>query len=123
MTTACGPHNRNVGPKPGQYTTSVLTDGPDAGRTAWRLNTEDGMPPNEARINRVNDIGPQIVAYLKAIRAQREQDQQSRDQVDKLPIRDVRDTPDSRRIRRMIAGCWTIRHINLDNDDRLRAGP
>ena len=22
-----------------------------------------------------------------------------------------------------IAGCWTIRRINLDNDDRLRAGP
>lgn len=75
LTTACGPHNRMVGPKPGQYTTSVLTDGPDAGRTAWRLNTEDGMPPNEARINRVNDIGPQIVAYLKVIRVQREHHQ------------------------------------------------
>ncbi len=56
-------------------------------------------------------------------RAQREHDQQSRAATTAPLIRDVRDTPDSRRIRRMIAGCWTIRRINLDNDDRLRAGP
>ncbi|MFT4201741.1 DUF222 domain-containing protein [Gordonia sp. (in: high G+C Gram-positive bacteria)] len=37
LTLACGPDNRNVGDRPGQWETTVLTTGPDAGRTGWRL--------------------------------------------------------------------------------------
>ncbi|GED97496.1 HNH endonuclease signature motif containing protein [Gordonia crocea] len=36
MTGACGPDNRNVGTKPGQWETAVITEGPDEGRIGWR---------------------------------------------------------------------------------------
>lgn len=42
LTCACGVDNRNVGDKPGQWETAVITDGPDAGRIGWRLVGSDG---------------------------------------------------------------------------------
>ncbi|GED97071.1 HNH endonuclease signature motif containing protein [Gordonia crocea] len=36
LTGACGPDNRNVGPKPGQWETAIVADGPDQGRIGWR---------------------------------------------------------------------------------------
>ncbi len=55
MAADCPQHNRAVGPKPGQWTTSGVTDGPDTGRAAWTLNT-DGHPtrtaPAPPRVNR-----------------------------------------------------------------------
>ncbi|QKT06554.1 DUF222 domain-containing protein [Gordonia sp. X0973] len=58
MTGACGPHNRAVGAKPGQWETTVLTDGPDEGRTGWRRTGSD----EPFRVNHVHD--PR--AYLRA---------------------------------------------------------
>jgi len=55
LAPACDVHNNRVGPKPGQYTTRIITDGPDTGRVAWRLNTAPGMPPNPEHINRAAD--------------------------------------------------------------------
>ena len=42
MGSACGPDNRNVGTKAGQWETTIITDGPDAGRTGWRLAGSTG---------------------------------------------------------------------------------
>ncbi|MET9202139.1 DUF222 domain-containing protein [Gordonia sp. NPDC003585] len=75
---ACPPHNRRVGPKPGQFTTWIIEDGPDAGRCAWRLNAHPGAPPNPARIRRIElveinrfpDIAAGFTAHLNRVRAE-----------------------------------------------------
>nr|WP_283242236.1 DUF222 domain-containing protein [Gordonia araii] len=36
LAGACGPDNRNVGTKPGQWETAIIADGPDQGRIGWR---------------------------------------------------------------------------------------
>ena len=42
LTCACGTDNRNVGDKPGQWETAIITAGPDTGRIGWRLVGSDG---------------------------------------------------------------------------------
>lgn len=37
LGSVCGPDNRNVGTKPGQWETTIIDTGPDTGRTGWRL--------------------------------------------------------------------------------------
>ncbi|WP_461666184.1 hypothetical protein [Gordonia sputi] len=64
LVPACDVHNRRVGPKPGQFTTRMITDGPDTGRVAWRLNTTPGMPANPERINRIADVKADFHDYL-----------------------------------------------------------
>ena len=66
LVPACDVHNRRVGPKPGQFTTRMITDGPDAGRVAWRLNAKPGMPENPERINRIADVKADFYDYLAA---------------------------------------------------------
>ena len=70
LAPACPRHNRMVGPKPGQFTTSIVEDGPDAGRCAWRLNAHPGAPPNPDRINRFPDIAAGFTAHLNQVRAE-----------------------------------------------------
>lgn len=64
LVPACAIHNRRVGPKPGQYTTRIITDGPDTGRVAWRLNSAPGMPLNPEHINRAADVAADFRDYL-----------------------------------------------------------
>ena len=66
LVPACDVHNRRVGPKPGQFTTRMITEGPDTGRVAWRLNAKPGMPANPERINRVADVKADFHDYLTA---------------------------------------------------------
>ncbi len=66
LVPACDVHNRRVGPKPGQFTTRMITEGPDAGRVAWRLNAKPGMPENPERINRIADVTADFRDYLAA---------------------------------------------------------
>ena len=42
LTCACGTDNHNVGDKPGQWETAIITAGPDTGRIGWRLVGSDG---------------------------------------------------------------------------------
>lgn len=51
LGSACGPDNRNVGSKPGQWETAIIDTGPDAGRTGWRLTGSAGP----YRTNSVHD--------------------------------------------------------------------
>ncbi|GAB11221.1 hypothetical protein GOARA_065_00140 [Gordonia araii NBRC 100433] len=51
LGAACGPDNRNVGNKPGQWETTIIDTGPDSGRVGWRL-TGSGGP---FRTNPVHD--------------------------------------------------------------------
>ncbi|GAA1481328.1 hypothetical protein GCM10009624_17680 [Gordonia sinesedis] len=60
---ACPRHNRMVGPLPGQWTTTVIDHGPDAGRIGWSRNPEPGMPPNPVRVNRFHHIND-LVRHL-----------------------------------------------------------
>ena len=69
LTPACPKHNRMVGPKPGQYTTSLIRSGPDTGRTAWELNVWPGMPHHLPRINRIPDVVADFRAHLDTVRA------------------------------------------------------
>ena len=66
LVPACDVHNRRVGSKPGQFTTRMITEGPDTGRVAWRLNTTPGMPENPERINRIADVKADFHHYLTA---------------------------------------------------------
>lgn len=49
----CPRHNRMVGAKLGQFTTSII----DTGQAMWRRNTAPGQPPDPGRINLVPDVG------------------------------------------------------------------
>ncbi|MXP22793.1 DUF222 domain-containing protein [Gordonia sp. HNM0687] len=69
LAPACGPHNRMVGTNPGQFTTGVYTDGPDAGRVWWRRNSEPGAPPNPKRHNRRPDVAALFLRNLEQVRA------------------------------------------------------
>ena len=66
LVPACDVHNRRVGTKPGQFTTRMITEGPDTGRVAWRLNAKPGMPANPERINRIADVKADFHDYLAA---------------------------------------------------------
>ena len=70
LAPACDVHNRRVGSKPGQYTTRIITDGPDTGRVAWRLNAAPGMPPNPEHINRAADVAADFRDYLATTRVE-----------------------------------------------------
>ncbi|WP_331436320.1 DUF222 domain-containing protein [Gordonia sp. w5E2] len=66
LVPACDVHNRRVGTKPGQFTTRMITEGPDTGRVAWRLNAKPGMPENPEHINRIADVTADFRDYLTA---------------------------------------------------------
>jgi hypothetical protein len=70
LAPACGPHNRMVGPNPGQYTTGIYEDGPLAGRCWWQLNAEPGMPANPKVVNDHPDITALYEQKLDQIRDQ-----------------------------------------------------
>jgi hypothetical protein len=70
LAPACGPHNRMVGPNPGQYTTGIYEDGPLAGRCWWQLNAEPGMPANPKIVNDHPDITALYEEKLDQIRDQ-----------------------------------------------------
>ncbi len=57
LAPACGPHNRAVGPRPGQWETVKLTTGPDRGRYDWRRNRATGDSPDELRVNHIHHLG------------------------------------------------------------------
>jgi hypothetical protein len=70
LAPACGPHNRMVGPNPGQYTTGIYEDGPLAGRCWWQLNAAPGMPANPKVVNDHPDITALYEQKLDQIRDQ-----------------------------------------------------
>ncbi|MEE4025381.1 DUF222 domain-containing protein [Gordonia sp. PKS22-38] len=61
---ACPRHNRMVGPNPGQWTTRIIREGPDAGRAGWSLNPVSGPPP-PPRVNRIHEVGELFEQYLR----------------------------------------------------------
>ncbi|MDY6807833.1 MAG: DUF222 domain-containing protein [Actinomycetota bacterium] len=65
MAPACPPHNRMVGPKPGQWTTRIIREGRDAGRAGWSLNPLDGGPPPPPRVNRIHEVSELFEQYLR----------------------------------------------------------
>jgi hypothetical protein len=74
LAPACGPHNRMVGPNPGQYTTGIYEDGPLAGRCWWQLNAAPGMPDNPKIVNDHPDITALYEQKLDQIRDQLHRD-------------------------------------------------
>ncbi|MEP9391616.1 DUF222 domain-containing protein [Gordonia sp. VNK1] len=79
LAPACGPHNRMVGPNPGQYTTGIYEDGPLAGRCWWQLNAEPGMPANPKIVNDHPDITALYEQKLDQIRDQIHRDHNGAD--------------------------------------------
>jgi hypothetical protein len=77
LAPACGPHNRMVGPNPGQYTTGIYEDGPLAGRCWWQLNAAPGMPENPKIVNDRPDITALYEQKLDQIRDQIHRDHSS----------------------------------------------
>ena len=70
LAPACDMHNSRVGSRPGQFTTRIITDGPDTGRVAWRLNAAPGMPPNPEHVNRAADVAADFRDHLATTRAE-----------------------------------------------------
>jgi hypothetical protein len=79
LAPACGPHNRMVGPNPGQYTTGIYEDGPLAGRCWWQLNAAPGMPENPKIVNDHPDITALYEQKLDQIRDQIHRDHNGAD--------------------------------------------
>jgi hypothetical protein len=79
LAPACGPHNRMVGPNPGQYTTGIYEDGPLAGRCWWQLNAAPGMPENPKIVNDHPDITALYEQKLDQIRDQIHRDHNDAD--------------------------------------------
>ncbi|GAB84282.1 DUF222 domain-containing protein [Gordonia rubripertincta] len=63
MTTACGPHNRAVGRGEDQWTTTIVTDGPDSGRAVWHPPTSH--PDQTPRVNRAHRTD-EVFALMRA---------------------------------------------------------
>ncbi|MBM7276560.1 DUF222 domain-containing protein [Gordonia rubripertincta] len=63
MTTACGPHNRAVGRGEDQWTTTLVTDGPDSGRAVWHPPTSH--PDQTPRVNRAHRTD-EVFARMRA---------------------------------------------------------
>lgn len=61
---ACPPHNRMVGPEPGQWSTRIIREGPDAGRAGWSINPASGPPPSP-RVNRAHEVDELWEQYLR----------------------------------------------------------
>lgn len=70
LAPACEIHNRMVGSRPGQYRTRIITEGPDAGRVAWRLNSQPHLPPNPEYVNRATDVPSDFRDHLTRVRAE-----------------------------------------------------
>ncbi|MFW0793377.1 DUF222 domain-containing protein [Gordonia sp. CPCC 205515] len=103
LAPACPKHNRMVGHKRGQFTTHMVSDGPDAGRAAWTLNGDDTLPPNQARINRSHDLAEALAAYRRGERLT---------QAPRGPTprgtHDTRPPPERRRVPKLIACRWSV---------------
>lgn len=54
LAPACGPHNRMVGDRPGQYSTVKITTGSARGAYGWSRNTRSGVPPLTPTVNRLH---------------------------------------------------------------------
>ncbi len=63
MTTACGPHNRAVGRGEDQWTTTIVTDGPNSGRAVWHPPTSH--PDQTPRVNRAHRTD-EVFALMRA---------------------------------------------------------
>lgn len=70
LAPACGIHNRMVGSRTGQYRTRIITEGPDAGRVAWRLNSRPDLPPNPEYVNRATDVASEFRDHLGRARTE-----------------------------------------------------
>ncbi|MFW0787885.1 DUF222 domain-containing protein [Gordonia sp. CPCC 206044] len=110
LAGSCPPHNRRVGPRPGQFTTHMVVDGPDAGRPAWTLNG-DG-PPDPPRVNRTHHLGEELAAHLQ---------RGLPPPGDAPPERAVSRTRASgmreerRRVPRLISSGWSVRVLTRDD--------
>ncbi|TSD95524.1 DUF222 domain-containing protein [Gordonia rubripertincta] len=91
LTPACPKHNRMVGDQPGQYTTRMVREGPDEGRTTWQLNTAPGTPPNPERINRRPDIPRRFAEHLQHVRTEIHGPEQESGDTPRLQMRQIID--------------------------------
>lgn len=73
LAPACGPDNRVVGNRPGQYTTEKITRGPDAGLYGWRRNGDGTGPPDTLTTNIIHRID-EIMARIDMPPAENQSD-------------------------------------------------
>ncbi|MFW0787175.1 DUF222 domain-containing protein [Gordonia sp. CPCC 206044] len=111
LAGACPPDNRRVGPKPGQYRTHIVTEGPDTGRPAWTLNTDAGQPSNPPRINRLHHVAESFTRHLHG----------DTSPPDKSPPHRVYHRQEERRrVPRLVSAGWSVREIDWDTDSNGR---
>ncbi|MGV9710294.1 DUF222 domain-containing protein [Gordonia sp. NPDC003424] len=107
LAPACPRHNRMVGDRPGQFSTHLVADGPDAGGVAWTLNGDGTGPPNPPLINRTRQIGEMIAAYRRGERMTA---------TPRGPTphgtHDTRPPPERRRVPRLIATGWSVTRLD-----------
>ncbi|MFW0793587.1 DUF222 domain-containing protein [Gordonia sp. CPCC 205515] len=112
LAGACPKHNRMVGDQPGQWSTHIIKDGPDAGRPAWARNGRDG--PGPARVNRTGIVAHDFARRLAARRANTPTHQNRSSTTEPKVSTGPPSTPEERRrIPRLIASGWAVTTIGL----------
>ncbi|MFF0707255.1 HNH endonuclease signature motif containing protein [Gordonia sputi] len=121
LAPACDVHNNRVGPRPGQFTTRIITDGPDTGRVAWRLNAAPGMPPNPEHVNRAADVSADFRDHLATTSTDNVTDD-TMASVTRLVLRDTRGAPPNsaidHRIHTLLGAMTASDHHDRDRRDR-----
>ncbi len=109
LAAACPKHNRMVGDKPGQWSTHIIKEGPDAGRPAWTRNTRSGKGRVRVRVDRTRE------AFARALHGDPARPPHNRcgTTEPKTPTGPPGHPDERRRIPRLIASGWAVNTVNL----------
>ncbi|MGV9709421.1 DUF222 domain-containing protein [Gordonia sp. NPDC003424] len=111
LAAACPKHNRMVGDRPGQWSTRIITEGPDAGRPGWSRNGRRG--PGRVRVNRSGLVADTLAQRLRATRAGPSPHSRS-GTTETAPSNGPPPRPEERRrIPRLVASGWAVNVVEL----------
>ncbi|MGV9711335.1 DUF222 domain-containing protein [Gordonia sp. NPDC003424] len=115
LAAACPTHNRMVGDKPGQWSTHIVTDGPDAGRPAWTRNTKRGKGKGRprVRVDRTREVAEAFARHLRRGDRPRPPDNRCGASQPKTPTGPPGHPEERRRVGRLIASGWAVNVVEL----------
>ncbi|MFW0796475.1 DUF222 domain-containing protein [Gordonia sp. CPCC 205515] len=112
LAGACGKHNRMVGDKPGQWSTHIIKEGPDAGRPAWVRTGRDGRR-GKPQVNRNGIVGAELARRLRERDRPPDKEKNSRT-VESAPSTGPPGKPEERRrVPRLVASGWVVNTLDL----------
>ncbi|MGV9711578.1 DUF222 domain-containing protein [Gordonia sp. NPDC003424] len=112
LAAACPKHNRMVGDKPGQWSTHIVKEGPDAGRPAWTRNGKRGKGRTRVRVDRTREVAGAFARQLRGGQTRPPQNCSGTTQP-KTPTGPPGHPAERRRVRRLIAAGWAVNRVDL----------